>query len=65
MLGISALFGLVLAWFGFYKESNMQEKKQYEKPAISNWGTVADLTKTGRTQPGDDGKGGSAASQGG
>ncbi|MDT8342713.1 MAG: hypothetical protein RQ751_14475 [Longimicrobiales bacterium] len=39
-------------------------KKTYEKPGIKSWGTVADLTATGKTKPGNDAKGGSAASQG-
>lgn len=40
------------------------EKKQYKKPQIREWGTVADLTATGLTHPGDDAKEGSAASHG-
>lgn len=40
------------------------EKKQYEAPQITEWGTVAELTATGKTNPGDDAKSGSAASQG-
>jgi hypothetical protein len=39
-------------------------KKVYQKPEIKAWGTVADLTATGLTHPGDDAKQGSAASQG-
>jgi len=39
-------------------------KKDYHKPEIKAWGTVADLTATGLTHPGDDAKQGSAASQG-
>lgn len=41
------------------------EKKAYTPPKLNKWGTVADLTKTGNTMPGTDGKGGSAASTGG
>ncbi|MDQ3509398.1 MAG: lasso RiPP family leader peptide-containing protein [Actinomycetota bacterium] len=41
------------------------EKKAYTPPKLNKWGTVADLTKTGNTMPGADGKGGSAASTGG
>jgi len=39
-------------------------KKDYQKPEIKAWGTVADLTATGMTKPGNDAKSGSAASQG-
>jgi hypothetical protein len=41
------------------------QKKDYNKPEIKAWGTVADLTATGMTRPGNDAKAGSAASQGG
>ena len=41
------------------------EKKAYTPPKLNKWGTVADLTKTGQTMPGADGKGGSSASSGG
>jgi hypothetical protein len=34
-------------------------KKAYTSPSLKEWGKVADLTKTGETQPGGDGKGGS------
>lgn len=40
-------------------------KKQYRKPEVQDWGTVTDLTATGQTHPGADGKAGSASSQGG
>ena len=40
------------------------DKKQYEAPRLREWGTVADLTATGKTMPGNDAKEGSAASQG-
>ncbi|MGB5676019.1 MAG: hypothetical protein WBO43_15920, partial [Gemmatimonadota bacterium] len=40
-------------------------KKEYRKPEIKAWGTVADLTATGMTNPGNDAKAGSAASMGG
>lgn len=40
------------------------EKKQYQKPQLKEWGTIADLTATGKTMPGSDAKSGSAASQG-
>jgi hypothetical protein len=36
-----------------------KEKKTYEKPTLKTWGTVADLTKVGLTQMGNDAKGGS------
>ena len=41
-----------------------QARKVYVAPTIKRWGTVADLTKTGQTNPGGDGKGGSATSFG-
>ena len=41
-----------------------KEKKTYEKPTLKTWGTIADLTKTGKTNPGSDDKMGSVASQG-
>jgi hypothetical protein len=41
------------------------DKKQYEAPQIRDWGTVSELTATGLTNPGDDAKDGSVASQGG
>jgi hypothetical protein len=40
------------------------DKRAYETPKLVELGTVADLTQTGKTNPGSDGKGGSAASQG-
>lgn len=40
-------------------------KKSYTTPKLKKWGTVAEMTQTGQTNPGADGKGGSAASQGG
>jgi hypothetical protein len=43
----------------------MENKKPYTSPELKKWGTVADLTQTGMTNPGGDGKGGSASSQGG
>ena len=36
-----------------------KEKKTYEKPTLKTWGTVADLTKVGLTQAGNDLKDGS------
>jgi len=39
-------------------------KKEYSRPELKNWGTVADLTQTGLTRPGDDAKSGSVLSQG-
>jgi hypothetical protein len=40
------------------------EKKDYTQPELRTWGTVTDLTKTGLTNPGADGKSGSRPSQG-
>ncbi len=34
-------------------------KKTYVPPSLAAWGTVADLTAVGMTNPGDDAKGGS------
>lgn len=45
------------------KEPKM-ELKAYAAPKIDDWGTVADLTETGVTNPGADAKGGSADSKG-
>ena len=39
-------------------------RKDYSRPELKNWGTVADLTQTGLTRPGDDVKSGSQPSQG-
>jgi hypothetical protein len=39
-------------------------KKEYQRPELKNWGTVADLTQTGLTNPGGDAKSGSRPSQG-
>ncbi len=43
------------------KSENLQPaaKKVYAAPNLKEWGTVADLTKTGLTNSGDDGKIGS------
>jgi hypothetical protein len=38
--------------------------KSYSAPEFEEFGTVADLTETGLTKPGDDAKSGSVASQG-
>lgn len=42
-----------------------EQKKDYNAPEIRDLGSVTDLTQTGNTQPGTDGKGGSSASAGG
>jgi hypothetical protein len=39
-------------------------EKDYTAPELEEFGTVADLTETGLTRPGDDAKDGSVASQG-
>jgi hypothetical protein len=41
------------------KRTDLQKKKVYTTPAVKQWGTIADLTKTGLTHSGDDGKVGS------
>lgn len=45
----------------------MEDRKDetYREPVVEEWGSVVELTETGRTMPGDDGKAGSASSQGG
>lgn len=42
-----------------------EQQKDYTPPQIRELGTVTDLTETGKTNPGGDGKIGSAPSQGG
>ena len=39
-------------------------KKAYTSPSLKKWGKVAELTQTGLTNPGADGKQGSRPSQG-
>lgn len=39
-------------------------KKTYTSPELKKWGKVSDLTKTGGTNPGGDGKSGSRPSNG-
>jgi hypothetical protein len=39
-------------------------KKSYTSPELRTWGTVANLTQTGLTNPGGDGKSGSRPSKG-
>jgi hypothetical protein len=38
--------------------------EDYQAPKLDEWGTVADLTETGLTNPGEDGKAGSRPSEG-
>jgi len=42
----------------------MSGKRLYVRPALKVIGSVADLTQTGGTNPGDDGKSGSVSSKG-
>lgn len=42
----------------------MEEKKVYKTPEFSGFGSVTDVTQTGLTNPGDDGKAGSRPSSG-
>ena len=44
--------------------NSKEPKKPYAAPEIDDWGTVADLTKTGLTHPGADAKEGSVLSKG-
>lgn len=41
-----------------------EQREDYNEPEIETWGSVTDLTETGLTNPGDDGKAGSRPSQG-
>lgn len=43
----------------------MQERQPYTRPQLKQLGSVADLTRTGLTQPGADAKQGSRLSKGG
>ena len=43
----------------------VDRKKEYKKPEFTELGSVIDVTQTGLTNPGDDGKAGSRPSQGG
>jgi hypothetical protein len=45
-------------------EAKKQNKKPYTAPELKKWGTVADLTQTGLTNPGADAKRGSGTSSG-
>lgn len=40
------------------------KKKAYKAPELKTWGTVADLTLTGKTNEGGDAKTGSVGSKG-
>jgi len=42
----------------------MEGKRLYVRPELKTLGSVADLTRTGITNPGGDGKSGSAVSKG-
>lgn len=39
--------------------------KTYSTPSLREWGSVTELTQTGQTNPGGDGKDGSSSSMGG
>ncbi len=41
-----------------------ETRAEYSEPVLEEWGTVADQTQTGLTNPGADGKAGSRPSQG-
>ncbi len=41
-----------------------KDRRQYVSPSLKKWGKVAELTQTGLTNPGDDGKSGSRPSSG-
>ena len=43
---------------------DQRAKKKYSKPTISDWGSVADLTRAGNTRPGGDTFGGSVLAPG-
>lgn len=40
------------------------EKRAYNEPTVTDFGSVTELTQTGRTNPGGDAKSGSARSRG-
>lgn len=40
------------------------DKKTYDEPTLTHWGSLTELTQTGLTHPGADAKTGSAASNG-
>jgi len=42
----------------------MKDKKAYQTPSLTTWGSVADLTQTGCTNPGQDAMNGSVDSNG-
>jgi hypothetical protein len=42
----------------------LNSKKEYRKPSIEDFGAVTELTATGLTNPGGDGKSGSVNSNG-
>ena len=46
------------------RDEEAGSKKEYQRPELTTWGTVEDLTLTGNTHPGSDGKGGSSLSNG-
>jgi hypothetical protein len=48
----------------FTGEGGEDMKKPYTSPRLTKWGTVTDLTKTGKTNEGGDAKVGSVASEG-
>lgn len=41
------------------KQNETKEQRAYQTPKIQDWGTVADLTEVGQTNPGGDLKSGS------
>ena len=45
-------------------DTKRSNKKTYSAPTVKRWGSVADLTKTGLTRRGGDGKSGSVGSPG-
>ena len=44
--------------------TDRKKRRPYKAPTVQDWGNVKDLTSTGSTDPGADGKGGSVASMG-
>lgn len=42
----------------------MDQKKTYEEPTLTRWGSLTELTQTGETNPGGDAKFGSRPSSG-
>ncbi len=65
-MNCSALLSLVAVdiTVNFLVKGGDRMKKEYTAPSLKKWGKVAELTQTGLTNPGADGKAGSSPSSG-